>query len=150
MTAVGLLLSAAALTACSGGVGKADPQPVPPAQTKASPTVQGSSETAVAELGPSAFRVQTATLSSSGAAQIDLVGPPGAKLKLKVGASAPSSCRQTDGMNDAAAGAGLPSNSTQHYHLQCSPAKPAKSVVILVSMDLAEFTYDFQVPVTLT
>lgn len=146
--ATGVLMCAGLLAGCSSGVKSTDPQGSRPSPAESSRSVGTSTAPSVAELGPSAFRVDEATRTNSDVSQIRLVGPPGATLRLRVGRSKLLSCRQVDGINDELAGEGLPSNSTQHYELKCQGPNDGNPVVVLVTIDLQAFTYNFQVPVT--
>lgn len=151
----GLLLSGTligALVACSGEPTSA-PRPSTPSVSSLTPSAPSSSPVddlpPGSVVGPPAVRVLTLVSSASAGSRLSVVGPKGAKYRLRIG-KAVDSCSQIDGRTDSKPLPGLPPNATHNAALKCATGADRGSVIktsaLLVSVDGGDgFSVNFEV-----
>jgi hypothetical protein len=84
-------------------------------------------------IGPPAVRVLTLATSTAAGSKLGVVGPEGAKYRLRIG-KAVDSCTQTAGRTDAKPLPGLPPNATHNVALKCATGADRGTVIKTASL----------------
>lgn len=145
---------ALALGGCSTDESAAPPPPATlpststPTDPASTPTTTGSLPPG-SVIGPPAVRVLTLASSATAGSKLDVVGPDGAKYRLRIG-KAVDSCTQTPGRIDAKPLPGLPPNATHNVALKCATGADRGTVIktatLLITAKAGDgFDFNFEV-----
>jgi hypothetical protein len=141
---------------CSAKGNNAEPNAIAPSTpihassdaTSSSPPADGPE---IPELGPTAVRVLSTKLATPGNLELQVIGPDGATYGYQDGAGKVAECRQVDRGEQEVPPPGLPRTSHHRMDVICENAgKIANGSKLLVKVVTKTFTYDFQVPATVT
>jgi uncharacterized lipoprotein YbaY len=152
MTA-GVVLAGAlafALGSCTSDKSAAPSPPThPPSASTPTPSTPSGSLPPGSVIGPPAVRVLTLASSTATGSKLDVVGPEGAKYRLRIG-KAVDSCTQTAGPTDAKPLPGLPPNATHNVALKCASGADRGTVIktatLLVTAKAGDgFDFNFEV-----
>ncbi len=102
------------------------------------------------ELGPTAVRILTLASTTAGGSRLAVVGPDGAKYRIRIGKTV-DSCTQTAESVDPTPRHGLPPNAVHNVALTCPRGGDRKHLLsagtlLVTVVASADFNYDFEVP----